>query len=105
MALSMWQRKPHVGREDRRNEVRAACEGEVVVDVLSPHAQTAVQARIVDVGESSVKLSIPFHLSPGSLVRIHMTDSLAYGEARYCTCEGAEYFVGVKIDEIVPKGS
>ena len=52
-----------------------------------------------------MKLSLPFFLSPGSLVRIHMTDSVAKGEARYCTCEGAEYYVGVKVEEIVPKAS
>jgi hypothetical protein len=28
---------------------------------------------------------------------------VAYGEARYCTSEGVEYHVGVKIDEVTPK--
>jgi|GEM_PF-5858454 len=104
MAISTSSRKVHFGRIDRRNDSRIACKGDTVVDVLSPKPRSAVQARIIDVGESSLKLSFPFHLSPGSLLRIHMTESVAYGEARYCTCEGAEYYVGVKIEEVALKG-
>ena len=103
MAIVTSTRKAHFGRVDRRGDGRVICEGDAVIDVLSPQAKNAVQARILDVGESSLKLSLPFFLSPGSLIRIHMTNSVAYGEARYCTCEGAEYYVGVKIEEVAPK--
>ena len=104
MAISS-SRKAHFGRLDRRSEARTACEGDTVIDVLSPHPRTGVQARILDVGEASLKLCLPFFLSPGSLIRIHMSESVAYGEARYCTCEGAEYYVGVKIEEVAPKNN
>ena len=103
MAIETSSRKAHFGRMDRRVEGRIACEGDTVIDVLSPQPRNAVQARIIDVGEASLKLSLPFFLSPGSLLRIHMTESVAYGEARYCTAEGAEYYIGVKIDEVAPK--
>ena len=96
-------RKAHFGRIDRRTDGRNACEGATVIDILSPKPQKGVQARIIDVGESSLKLSLPFFLSPGALLRIHMTESVAHGEARYCTAEGAEYYVGVRIDEVAPK--
>jgi hypothetical protein len=102
MAISSM-RKAHFGRIDRRNDGRIACQGDTVIDILSPQPRSSVQARILDVGESSLKLSVAFHLSPGALIRIHMTESIAYGEARYCTCEGAEYYVGVRIDEVAPK--
>ena len=105
MAIVTSTRRAHFGRIDRRNDGRNLCEGATVIDVLSPQPKNGVQARIIDVGESSLKLSLPFYLSPGSLLRIHMTDSVAYGEARYCTAEGAEYYVGVKIDEVAPKSN
>src|SRR5262249_33567767 len=105
MAIPTSSRKAHFGRIDRRSEHRIACEGDTVIDVLSPKPKSSVQARIIDVGEASLRLSVPFRMSPGSLLRIHMTDSIAYGEARYCTSEGAEYYVGVKIDEVAPKAS
>ena len=101
--MSSNSRKAHFGCVDRRSDSRTICAGDTVVDVLSPKPRSAVNARILDVGTSSLKLSLPFFLSPGSLVRIHMTDSMANGEARYCTCEGAEFHVGVKVEEIVPK--
>jgi hypothetical protein len=90
---------------ERRIEGRVACEGDTVIDLLSPKPKNSIPARILDVGEASLKLSLPQHVSPGALIRIHMTESTAYGEARYCTCEGAEYYIGVRIDEVVPKGN
>jgi hypothetical protein len=106
MAIETSSRKAHFGRTDRRNESRIACEGDTVLDVLSPQPKSSVQARIIVVGESSLKLSVPFHVSPGALIRIHMTESVACGEVRYCTCEGAaEYHIGVRIDEVAPKSN
>jgi len=105
MVTSTSTRKAHFGSEERRNDVRIPCEGATVVDVLSPQPRTAVQARILDVGRSSLKLSIPLYLSPGTLIRIYMTDSIANAEVRYCTCEGAQYHAGVQVEEIAPKGA
>jgi hypothetical protein len=102
MAESIWLRKAHVG-PDRRSDSRSICAGATVIDVLNPQPRSSVQAHILDVATSSLKLSLPFFLSPGSLIRIHMTDSVADAEVRYCTCEGSEYHVGVKVEEIVPK--
>jgi hypothetical protein len=103
MAIDTSSRKAHFGRIDRRLEGRIACVGDTVIDLLSPLPKSSIQARILDVGEASLKLSVPQHVSPGALIRIHMTESVAYGEARYCTCEGAEYYIGVRIDEVTPK--
>ena len=102
MAVSNWLRKGHLG-SDRRNDYRTICTGNTVIDVLSPRRQDAVQAQILDVGTSSLKLSIPCFVSPGSLLRIHLTDAIAEGEVRHCTCETPEYHIGVAIIEIVPK--
>src|ERR1700674_4030731 len=104
MAESTWLRKAHVG-QDRRNDGRTPCAGATVIDVLSPNPRSSLQARIVDVGTSSLKLVVPFFLSPGALIRIHMTDAVANAEVRHCTCEGSEYHVGVTVEEVVPKGS
>jgi len=105
MAIDTSSRRAHFGRADRRNDSRIACEGDTILDVLSPQPKSSIQARILDVGEASLKLSVPFHVSPGSLIRIHMTESVACGEVRYCTCEGAEYYIGVRIDEVSPKSN
>lgn len=102
MAVSVWQGKTHVGL-DRRSDSRTICEGAALIDVLSPQPRTGVQARVLDVGASSVKLGLPFYLSPGSLIRIRMSDSLANAEVRHCSREGSEYHIGVKVEEITPK--
>jgi hypothetical protein len=96
-------RRAHSGREDRRAYLRTVCAGTAVIDVLSPQPRKAVPVRILDVADLSLKMSVPFFLSPGAIVRIHLTESLAHAEVRYCTCEGSEYHAGIKIEEIVPK--
>jgi hypothetical protein len=102
MAVSKWLRKGHIGA-DRRGDLRIICTGETVVDVLSPRPQASLQARILDVGTSSLKLSFPCFVSPGSLLRIHLTGFIADAEVRHCTCEHSEYHVGVNVVEIIPK--
>jgi hypothetical protein len=102
MAVSKWLRKGHVGA-DRRGDIRAICTGETVIDVLSPRPQSSMQARILEVGTSSLKLSVSSFISPGSLLRIHLTEFVADAEVRHCTCEDSEYHVGVNVVEIVPK--
>ena len=103
MAISNSSRRAHFGREDRRADLRTVCAGTALMDVLSPKPHQAVSVRVLDVANASLKVSVPFFLSPGAVVRIHLTECLAHAEVRYCTCEGSEYFVGVKIEEIVPK--
>jgi hypothetical protein len=100
----MWQRKALVGK-DRRNDIRIPCEGTTVIDVLSPQPQSSVEARVIEVSGTGLKLSLPIFLSPGALIRIKMTDAVADAEVRNCTCEGSEYHVGVTVEEVVPNGT
>jgi hypothetical protein len=74
------------------------------MDVLSPKIQTGVPVRVLDIASASLKLGVPCYVSPGSLVRIHMSESVAHAEVRYCTRESSEYHIGVKVEELVHKG-
>jgi hypothetical protein len=95
----LWQRTAHVG-EDRRTEPRVPCVGDTQIDVLDPRPQTGVPARVLDVGTLSLRLALPIFLAPGTLIRIRVAASTADAEVRYCTCEGAEYHAGVRLEEI-----
>jgi hypothetical protein len=101
MALSMWPRKAHVGR-NRRSDLRTFCVGTTVIDVLSPRPRRSAEVRVLDVSTSGLMLAVPFPLAPGALIRIKMTGAVADAEVRYCICEGSEYHIGVKVEEIVP---
>ena len=90
------------GRRDRRADSRIACEGTASMDVLSPKPRSAVPVSVINIGEASLKLSVPFFVSPGALVRINMTESHANAEVRYCTREGSAYYIGVRVEEVIP---
>jgi len=94
---------PHTyGLRERRADSRVNCEGSASMDVLSPKPRRAVPVNVINIGQASLKLSVPFFVSPGSLVRIHMTESHANAEVRYCTREGSDYYVGVRVEEVIP---
>jgi hypothetical protein len=99
MGLAMWQRKAHVG-QDRRGDFRTMCTGATVIDVLSPQPRSAVPARVLDVGTTGLMLGVPYALAPGAIIRIRMTDGVADAEVRYCTSQGSEFHIGVKVEEI-----
>ena len=90
------------GLRDRRADSRVACEGTASMDVLSPKPRRGVPVNVINIGEASLKLSVPFFVSPGSLVRINMTESHANAEVRYCTREGSDYYVGLKVEDVIP---
>ena len=101
----MTSSQPHrrAAAQERRSELRQRCDGSALMDILSPKPQRGVQIRVLDVGSASLKLSVPFYVSPGSIVRIHMTQASAQGEVRYCTREGLECHIGIRLEEIAPK--
>jgi len=72
------------------------------MDVLSPKLRRDVPVSVINIGNASLKLSVPFFLSPGALVRIKMTESHANAEVRYCTREGSAYYIGVRVEEVIP---
>jgi len=104
MSESIWQRKAHVG-PNRRNDFRIPCDGRATIDVLTLQPRNSVQARVLDVNTSGVMLALPFALAPGTLIRIKMTEATADAEVRYCTHEGDEYHVGVRVEEIISKAN
>ena len=97
---SQWARRPHLGRHDRRVESREGCAGEAIIDVLAPHPRRGISVRVVDVGGGGLKLIAPLFLTPGSILRIHLTEAVIQAETRYCSCEAGEYHVGVSVEEI-----
>src|SRR5215472_9255522 len=88
---SQWSRRHHFGRSDRRAEPRDACAGVAIVDILAPHPRPAVSAKVVDVGGGGLKLVLPFFVTLGSIVRMHLTKAVAQAETKYCTCGAGEY--------------
>ncbi|HUA84201.1 MAG TPA: hypothetical protein VMB85_10110 [Bryobacteraceae bacterium] len=100
MNNSQWSRRPHYGCRERRAESRDRCQGAVILDVLAPHPRRAVSADVVDVGSGGLRLTVPFFVTPGSILRIHLSEAVVQAEVKYCSCEARKYHVGVGVEEI-----
>ena len=101
--MENWHPPRRAAAQERRSELRQVCEGAAVMDVLSPSPRRGIEIRVLDVASASLKLSVPFFISPGSIVRIYLTQATAQAEVRYCTREGPECHIGVRLEEIEPK--
>ncbi len=88
--------------EERRADPRHPVDEPATVKVLNP-LQTAARfdARIVEMSRGGMKLRLPHSLMPGTLVQIRFQAKLALAEVRYCEAAGAEYYAGVRFQDVL----
>jgi len=88
--------------EERRADPRHPVDEPATVKVLNP-LQTAARfdARIVEMSRGGMRLRVPQSLMPGTLVQIRFQTKLALAEVRYCETAGAEYYAGVRFQDVL----
>lgn len=67
--------------------------------VLKSSASGAATVRVLDVGKSGVRITVPFRLPIKDQVEVHIGNASISGVVRNCVCIGAfEFHIGVRID-------
>ena len=83
---------------ERRREPRATADQTVVVTVLGRQA-LQISGTAVDISRRGLRLLLSGRVSPGDPVKIDMDDDLLLGEICYCETQGADFIVGVELDQ------
>ena len=60
-----------------------------------------VDGRVMNLSRSGLKLRVPKPMLPGTMVQVRFKDKIALGEIRYCIPVGAEYYVGVRFQDVM----
>ncbi len=60
-----------------------------------------VLARIVDMSQSGVRIRVPFQLSPGALVKLHIADCAMFAQVIHSRQDGIGSEVGVEVIRVL----
>jgi len=87
---------------ERRKEPRYPTEARAEVTEFGSQGRRHLEARMMNISKSGLRLRLSEPLVPGARVRVHFGEVLAFGEVRWCRdlC-GDAFDAGVKIDHTV----
>jgi len=88
------------GREDRRRERRFAVNDRGWIRVLDPLCEKRIDATIVDVSQSGIKLGLGVYLPVGTTVQVHLPGAIALGEVRHCKASKGNFFAGLRLSDV-----
>ncbi|HLX44816.1 MAG TPA: PilZ domain-containing protein [Bryobacteraceae bacterium] len=90
------------GGKDQRRFTRIATDMAASIRMLSPASSGRAHARVLDTSRDGLKLRVPEFLHPGATIQVRVTDTVAFGEVRYCQPAGSAFHVGVQIRDSFP---
>jgi hypothetical protein len=83
--------------KDQRRFTRIATDMAASIRMLSPASSGRTHARVLDTSRERLKLRVSEFLHPGATIQVRVTDTVAFGEVRYCQPAGSAFHVGVQI--------
>ncbi len=96
-AEDMTSRPAQKGGKERRAEPRSRVR---YSGLLRSTASGVATVRVLDVGRSGVRVTVPFRLPIKDQVEVCVGNSAVCGVVRNCVCIGAfEFHIGVRIDD------
>jgi PilZ domain len=100
------QRKDGQGKDERRKDDRAPLDAPIWLRILGrsePDAkEPAIEGRIMNISKRGMKLRLPKSLQPGMSVQARMAGKIVMAEVRYSNARGAEFEVGIEIQDVFP---
>jgi hypothetical protein len=96
------RQRPGEGSEDRRRDRRTPVDTPASMRILNPLSGARIDIHVLDVSDHGLKLSVPHFLSPGTGIQVRLKNTIAMAEVRYCRPMGAEFHVGVWIQDVFP---
>ena len=75
----------------------------VSMSVVETSISHKALVRVLSISQRGMKLQSPSPLLPGTLVGIHLKDTIIIGEVRYCAQRGHQYHLGILEQDDVSK--
>ncbi len=84
---------------ERRLHPRSEVQFETKVTNLKMRQQSCL-GRICNISESGISVIQPLQLAPDDLLQLEMADSVAVGRVVYSNPEGAQFRIGIELQQI-----
>lgn len=101
--LSRHQRRNHEG-DERRRDFRISLDVSASLKAINPLSAQRSEIRIIDASTGGLKLQVPEFIHPGTSIQIRLKRTIALAEVRYCHPAGTEFHVGVRLQDVFPRG-
>ncbi len=82
----------------RRREPRIECDQPVSLTNLEDPG-VSVPGRIVNFSAAGTRMLLSCQVRPGTLVKVELEGTILLGEIIYCSPEGGEFAVGLKLED------
>jgi hypothetical protein len=96
---------PGWGRENRRREPRFAVNESAWLRVLDPPSLDRIEATVVNISRSGMKLRLPVLIHVGTTVQVHLDFAIALGEVRHSEAFKSDCVAGLLLRDVCPLGS
>jgi hypothetical protein len=84
---------------DRRRDIRIPTDEPA--QLTASGGSQRIEARILDVSRSGMRIGVDSRLPAGSIVTVHLRGSDVKAEVRYCRWEGDRYHAGLQVQTVV----
>jgi len=90
--------------QEQRGETRTVVDQVASFKLLDPVTSTSPpqQARIIETSENGMKLRVKRLMLPRTLIQVRMQDKVVLGVVKYCTEDGGDFQVGVRLVKDFP---
>src|SRR5438128_11525169 len=75
---------------------------DVTVQTVGLRAGPAIQASIIDVSRTGMRLRSNSPINCGTLIQITLSDTVAFGSVSRCSPEKGAYVLGIEISKTAP---
>ncbi len=86
---------------EQRREPRYPVSKTGIVHPVHPTERDRLQAYVMDLSSSGMKLRIEKQLVPGTEVQVLLDDAIIFGQVRHCTESAGRYNVGVLVLDVL----
>ena len=90
---------------ERRHELRVRTNDLAVLQVVTPFSEEHLNARVTNVSNSGLQISLGVALEPGSVVKVKRGATVFFGQVRYCRGDAAKFSAGLHLQESVSLAS
>jgi anti-sigma factor RsiW len=91
------------GGVEKRREHRIRCDDLSEMQTFSPFSPIRIPVQLADVSRNGLKVRTPQSVYRGTIVQVRTRGAIVLGEVRYCVASGAEFDVGIQIQDVIPK--
>jgi hypothetical protein len=98
--IELSRRQAVSSRTENRREPRISTQDSGVLQKINPFSADRLSVQIIDISKGGMQVNAPSSLEPGTMVKVRMKGTIAFGEVRHCRVYGYSYRAGILLYDV-----